>query len=1113
MNNRWNRFLSLLLALCTVLTMIPAAFALETTETLPEETETGVEEAVTAEEPDAQAAEPAAVAAEEAPAVEAPTPETPAEESASEPMTVAVEALPGTSQTEHPYFDYSGSFNCAAADELRRLINQELPSTASSYLTMSYDGLSAAMSMAAESVYGTDAARPNGEDWLTLAGDNDMAIDTSNYALELLVTEGASAQEALEELIVSDSPALSGEYKYTGIGSFTLPGGHTYWAIFLFNAEYEEGASIPADTVANMRLFYSPSAWTGQLQFGLTSTAISQGATASADVTITNGIDSQTPSADQLVYSSSNTKVLTVDTKGNISAVGSGTATVSVHLAGCAVTAVSTTLTSSLDLSAPVLKSVSNTNTGIKVTWSAVPSATHYAVYRSLKSGNFSGSTKVGTCTAPTTSFEDKTAADGVTYCYTVRADYISGDTTTYGSFDRNGLTIHRLAAPTLVSATADTDGITFTWKSVTGAGGYTVWRKDPKNTSWKKIATVDSAATSYVDTDVTKGTKYTYTVRAYKDSTLSAYNTTGKSATAGASVTLESYVVTQKIYYRTGAGTSYDTAGTLQAGAKIDVITGWSKTANGAAWYKFKLNGNVYYVMAQYLLRTPKISSVTNTADGLKISWNKVDNAAGYALYRKESSTSWKRVATISSGTTTSYTDADKNLTSGTTYYYTVRPTKGSVMGGYDNAGTSRLYAKAPELVSAAAGSNQITFTWSAVKGASKYTVYRKVNNGGWKSITTVTGTSFVDNDVTSLSQYTYTVRARVGSELSYYNTTGLACIYLPSTALASTVVLNKTSYRTGAGDSYKAVGTYNAGTQIQAVAADLNSSSTTWCRVLVSNSSGDHWYYVAKSDLLLTPVLKSAAVKANGIQVSWNKVANAAGYVVYRRLYGSSSWARIATLDSAASVSYTDTSVAPGSTYFYTVRASANSGNILSRYDNTGVGTTFLSVPTLTGASASASGIKVTWGTVDGATGYYVYRKPVNGSWARVAVISNTYYNDTSDLIQGTTYVYTVRAYCSNGALSEYDRTGVSAVAAKTLNPATVKYKVTANNTPYYVLTNGQVLAAGKKGTLDKGDAVYVVSGMSVVEDGYTEGLTYTPILMDNTIYYIATSRIEKA
>ena len=79
-------------------------------------------------------------------------------------------------------------------------------------------------------------------------------------------------------------------------------------------------------------------------------------------------------------------------------------------------------------LSNPTVKSVTNTNGGITVKWSAVKGTTGYYIYRKTAT---SGWVRVGVAKGTnTTTFIDKTAKSGTTYIYTVRAVY--GSTLSY---------------------------------------------------------------------------------------------------------------------------------------------------------------------------------------------------------------------------------------------------------------------------------------------------------------------------------------------------------------------------------------------------------------------------------------------------------------------------------------------------------------------------------------------------------------------------------------------------------------------------------------------------------------------------------------------------------
>ena len=67
-------------------------------------------------------------------------------------------------------------------------------------------------------------------------------------------------------------------------------------------------------------------------------------------------------------------------------------------------------------------------------------------------------------------------------------------------------------------------------------------------------------------------------------------------------SLTYTKYKTTTGVNYRNGAGTSYEKVGSLSAGTIIEVENGYSKTANGYTWVRFKSTYDSYYIALEYL-------------------------------------------------------------------------------------------------------------------------------------------------------------------------------------------------------------------------------------------------------------------------------------------------------------------------------------------------------------------------------------------------------------------------------------------------------------------------------------------------------------------------------
>lgn len=426
------------------------------------------------------------------------------------------------------------------------------------------------------------------------------------------------------------------------------------------------------------------------------------------------------------------------------------------------------------------------------------------------------------------------------------------------------------IASPAISNLQNLENGILLQWKVTAGVSGYNIYRKTSLSDAWTQIDSVsDGDINRYTDKNVSCGTNYYYAVASYVGD--NAYDT---------------YVTTESVNYRTGPGTSYAKAGTLESGVQVKVDPSYKKTADGYTWYKIHYSGSDYYVASQYLKKQSSASGSTtlqesekssyksimyltqvtltkseNTADGVKISWNKVKGASEYYVYRKGSDGKYTRLGK-SSGNTLNYTD--KTAESGSTYTYTVRAVSGDSIGTYKS--TSTIYCLAYPVISSVSNvQNGIHISWNKVKGASEYYLYRKGSDGVYSRLASVSEStlSYTDKKAVNGEKYVYTLRAVNKNTISaYHSLKGIVC--------------------------------------------------------------------------LSVPVLDKAASKQDGMHISWKSVKGADAYYIYRKT-GSGSWQRIGTTNKGTAVSYTDGSAVGGVTYSYTVRACKDSS--LSGYDRKGL------------------------------------------------------------------------------------------------------------------------------------------------------------------------------
>jgi fibronectin type 3 domain-containing protein len=162
--------------------------------------------------------------------------------------------------------------------------------------------------------------------------------------------------------------------------------------------------------------------------------------------------------------------------------------------------------------------------------------------------------------------------------------------------------------------------------------------------------------------------------------------------------------------------------------------------------------------------------------------------------------------------------------------------------------------------------------------------------------------------------------------------------------------------------------------------------------------------------------------ALSESSIKITWNTVANASKYRVYRGTNSSStSMEPVAYIDAPA-IEYTDNSLAASTSYYYRI-AVIRSGDSESLQSYNYAYATTRSAPTVTGIYASTlseSSIKVTWDAFTGASKYRVYRARNTSSSASMEPVAYvdtpaTEYTDTS-LAASTTYYYRIAVIYSD-------------------------------------------------------------------------------------------------
>ena len=463
-------------------------------------------------------------------------------------------------------------------------------------------------------------------------------------------------------------------------------------------------------------------------------------------------------------------------------------------------------------LTAPTVTGGTDSQGRPTLKWDKVAGAAKYEVYRARsRSGEYiKYSTVTGTSYTNTSYIEN-----GNTYYYKVRAlksDGTAGAWSSIVSVTYRAASTGTLSAPTVTGGNDSQGRPTLTWKAVTGAAKYEVYRARSRSGEYIKYSTV--TGTSYTNTSyIEDGNTYYYKVRALdangtagawssivsvsyraaSTGTLSAPTVTGGNDSQGRP-TLTWKVVTGAAKYEVYRSYSRDGSYSKYSTQTSTAYTNSSYLTSGTTYYykvrALDANGNagpysaVVSVTCRLKLSAPSVTGGKDSQGRPTLKWKAVSGAAKYEVYRSTSRSG--TYTKYSTQTSTSYTNSSY-LTSGTTYYYKVRALGSDGSYGPYSSVASVTYRATSSAVpaevtmgKATAQGSYITVTWDKAANAASYRVYRRVNNSSdWNVVaSSVSGTSYTDWNVEPGVRYTYTVRgvAADGQTLSKtYNKTGV--------------------------------------------------------------------------------------------------------------------------------------------------------------------------------------------------------------------------------------------------------------------------------------------------------------------------------------------------
>ncbi len=574
--------------------------------------------------------------------------------------------------------------------------------------------------------------------------------------------------------------------------------------------------------------------------------------------------------------------------------------------------------------------SSTSTNNGITIKWSAVDGATGYEIYRKQSTE------KEGKLLATTTElyYTDASVEDGKTYSYVIvpvdgyydynvaAIDYANGVKTTQQ--------LLKFKKP--VSEYA---GLRISWTDLSTATLYYLYRQTGKEEGGKivygeaELIKAGLTKAEYFDKKVKKGTTYKYSLAVQYEN--------------GEFVPVDFAKLYKRATFNPPVCKSVKDTGKHDF-SKVVIDKEATTYEIGYKHYicaECKVHSK-QYAIPQVAPKAPKILTLANNANGVKLVWEIVDSAELYLVYRKVAGGKWQLIRM-----TTKNNMIDKTAKSGKYYSYSIRAVnKNALVSGVKvskNDSSRNVLKWEKEKLTA---NSYLIYRRDKVDGKYSYVIIDFVaNNNATKNKSGKYIKSYTDT--TTKASKKYCVRNTLMSERGPVES--LRIVATPK----NLSVVNKedgilfrwnkvqgaTGYRV-----YRKRADATGWAFLKAVKtnkyldkrAEDGVDYVYTVRAVYKDVYSKYDYNGVKIRRLTVPELDYAKSKKEGIEVKWNDVVGAETYIVYRKT-ANSNWRILGTVTDMKSVRYLDKSAKRGVKYTYTVRAEG--ADVRSAYDAEGV------------------------------------------------------------------------------------------------------------------------------------------------------------------------------
>jgi len=347
---------------------------------------------------------------------------------------------------------------------------------------------------------------------------------------------------------------------------------------------------------------------------------------------------------------------------------------------------------------------------------------------------------------------------------------------------------------------------ISLTWNAVNEASGYNVYRSTSRSGTYTKMNVNVLPDTEFTDTSVSSNVLYYYTVSAI----VNGVETTRSDAVSAAtilpkpnSVQINEFndtivtlawstvngAVSYNVYRSTSENGVYTKANTNAISttnftdtAALPVTTYYYKVCAVSNGVEGTLSNPVFVTTLKAAPTNVQANTVTDIS--VKLTWNAINGAASYNIYRSVNRNSGYEK--INTGLITSNEFTDTTVSQNTAYYYKVSAITDNVETAQSTViSVITLLPAVNNVQVSSATLTSINLSWDSVNGADKYNIYRSTNENGTYNkinVTDITLRSYSDKGLPSNTVYYYKVCAVAGSVEGMLSNTVLASTLIPA-------------------------------------------------------------------------------------------------------------------------------------------------------------------------------------------------------------------------------------------------------------------------------------------------------------------------------------------